>query len=325
MTEQKSLLASLLLAAMLVLLPCSAPAQQAGGSEAETAGQPPDDTGEADAENAASRETEISEDNYRRFMELDDQPIERAMPIMQAPAQPGLENMQRLPESSQKHLREQLREIILGSGAWTPARMNDDYPFVPSEAGKADAGLRQLEATAWQELVAQYHAREAEILAGRQGGAGATQAAGMDGQAGAQQGQNKQAGQQGQQSQAGQQGQGSEAGQQAGSQQNQDSTAQASEQARQQRQSQPGSSATRPGQSQYRPPPEGTEQSALEFLTGQTGGNSGRPAAGNSGRQPAGRLSLEQLEQVPGIGRVSIDEDETDPADTQGEPPEDDG
>lgn len=297
MTERASLINALMLCITL-LVPCMAAAQQ----------EEEEDTG--------SREVEISEDNYRRFMELDDQPIERAMPIMQAPSQAGLENMQRLPEASQKHLREQLREIILGSGAWTPASMNNDYPFVPSEAARSDAGLRQLEAAAWGELVAQYHAREAEIQAARQAGAAAMQNASMQGQNSSNAGQNagNSAGQNAGGQAGGQQGQAGAEGQQGSGQQGQDSSSQASEQARRQAQSQPDSSRPRPGQSQYRPPPEGSEQSALEFLTGQTAGD-GQPARNTGNRQATGRLTLEQLEQVRGIGQIS-----TEPLPPQEEP-----
>jgi hypothetical protein len=117
-----------------------------------------------------SRETDISEDNYRRFMELDDRRLERpAFPVSAVQPTSGLQKMGQLPESSQKHLRNQLRGIILSRGAWTPAERDATYPFVPSAEARGDAQLLRQEAEAWNELVNEYHDREAAILAGATG------------------------------------------------------------------------------------------------------------------------------------------------------------
>jgi len=123
---------------------------------------------EAEAEDP-SRETDVSEDNYRRYMELQDRRLERpAFPA--AALQPGgLQKMGELPESSQKHLRNQLRGIILQRGAWTPAEREKNYPFVPSAAARVDGDLLRREAEAWAELVAEYHDREEASLAARNG------------------------------------------------------------------------------------------------------------------------------------------------------------
>ena len=123
------------------------------------------DTDEA-AEDApsASQETDVNEDNYRRFMELRDQEIQRPSQPYAVLAPPGnLEKMDKLPEESQKHLRNQLRGIILESDRWTPAEAGKTYPFVASAAGERDPRLQKMEAEAWGELVENYHAREAEI------------------------------------------------------------------------------------------------------------------------------------------------------------------
>jgi hypothetical protein len=113
-----------------------------------------------------SRETDISEDNYRRFMELDDRRLERpAFPVSAVQPTTGLQKMGQLPESSQKHLRNQLRGIILSRGAWTPAERDETYAFVPSPEARGDAQLLRQEAEAWTELVNEYHDREAAILA----------------------------------------------------------------------------------------------------------------------------------------------------------------
>lgn len=129
-----------------------------------------------------SRETDISEDNYRRFMELDDRRLERpAFPVASMAPATTLQKMGQLPESSQKHLRNQLRGIILRRGAWTPAERDASYAFVPSPEARNDPQLLRQEAEAWNELVNEYHDREAAILAGTAGqAAGGTGAASME-------------------------------------------------------------------------------------------------------------------------------------------------
>ncbi len=117
-----------------------------------------------------SRETDISEDNYRRYMELKDPRLERpAFPATVFKPPSSLEKMAQLPESSQKHLRNQLRGIILQSGPWTPAEPEREYRFVPSAEAQQDATLLRAEAEAWIELVGEYHEREAESLASENG------------------------------------------------------------------------------------------------------------------------------------------------------------
>ena len=114
--------------------------------------------------NKGSQETEYSDDNYRRFMELKDQPT-RTSTLPTNSYQSGTEKLDELPEASQKHLRNQLREIILESDEWAPGDENGEYPFVASEAGEKNPELKQQEAEAWGELVGKYHEREAQIYA----------------------------------------------------------------------------------------------------------------------------------------------------------------
>lgn len=136
-----------------------------GADEAETEQDP------AAGADDPSRETDIAEDNYRRYMELSDRRLERpAFPT--ATLQPGssLEKMGKLPEESQKHLRNQLRGIILARGPWTPEERDAPYRFTPSAAAQKDPDLLRREAEAWVELVGEYHEREAATLAGREGG-----------------------------------------------------------------------------------------------------------------------------------------------------------
>jgi hypothetical protein len=113
----------------------------------------------------SSTETEVSEDNYRRFMELKSQPGERSLPTSAFVKPPTLEKMQGLPEESQKHLRNELREVILENGQWSPEQSENTYPYHPSEAAEKNGKLQDKENEAWDELVSEYHEREADIYA----------------------------------------------------------------------------------------------------------------------------------------------------------------
>lgn len=125
--------------------------------------------GAGELEPAPGQEVEVSEDNYRRYMELKDQQIERApLPVEAYESRRGLEKMDNLPEASQKHLRNELREIIAQGDAWEPEDAGTLYPFDPSADALTDSSLRQQEGEAWAELVGEYHAREAAIHAGAQ-------------------------------------------------------------------------------------------------------------------------------------------------------------
>lgn len=123
---------------------------------------------ETAAEEAAplSQDVEANEDNYRQFMELKD-PLRQRPVIPENAFKPGtgLKKLEDLPEESQKHLRNQLREVIVESGPWQPGEEQEDYPYVPSEAALKNSALQKQEAEAWGELVASYHEREAEIYA----------------------------------------------------------------------------------------------------------------------------------------------------------------
>lgn len=120
------------------------------------------------------QEVDVSEENYRRHMELGDEQLQRNnFPVTDYAGQAELQKMQQLPEASQRHLRDQLREIIVEGGPWKPADAQQVYPYLPSTQARTDAALRGKEQAAWEELVGQYHAREASIHAARQAGAGA--------------------------------------------------------------------------------------------------------------------------------------------------------
>jgi len=119
-----------------------------------------------DADLPADQEVEVNEDNYRQFMELKDARGQRnILPENAFKSQAGKHKLDELPEDSQKHLRNQLREIIVQGDPWQPGDEETEYPYVPSEAANTDQSLQEQEAEAWEELVDGYHQREAEIYA----------------------------------------------------------------------------------------------------------------------------------------------------------------
>jgi len=112
----------------------------------------------------AGQEVEVNEDNYRQFMELKDPHLQRNMlPENVYKSQTGTQKLDKLPEESQKHLRDQLREIILQGDQWKPGDEETEYPYVPSVAAATNQDLKNQEAEAWSELLGNYHQREAEI------------------------------------------------------------------------------------------------------------------------------------------------------------------
>jgi hypothetical protein len=162
----------ILLATVLALAPPLALCQDADsapGSE-KTAGAKPKD------ETADSRAVDASEDNYRRFMELKDDRIKRSdLPLAAYEAPTDPQRLGTLPEASQKHLRNLLREVILENGQWTPEVAKAEHPYVPSEAAVKDPQLRRREASAWDELLEKYNEREAENYARNQAARSAQQ------------------------------------------------------------------------------------------------------------------------------------------------------
>lgn len=123
---------------------------------------------DGEAENGvASRETDFSEENFRRSMELRDRALQRSPDLTTGSYSTGtgLRALDELPESSQKHLREELREVIVRNGPWTPEAAGEVYPYTPSDGAKENRSLQKRERSAWGELVAEYHEREAAIHA----------------------------------------------------------------------------------------------------------------------------------------------------------------
>jgi hypothetical protein len=151
---------------MITVLLC-APVAFAQNDEPATAlpSEPPvEETAPQGTSAPPGQEVGINEDNYRQFMELKD-PLQQRdiLPEDAYKPQSGLQKLENLPEESQKHLRNQLREIIVQGDQWQPGDEEIDYPYVPSEAAGTNPSLQKQEAEAWDELVDSYHVREAEI------------------------------------------------------------------------------------------------------------------------------------------------------------------
>jgi hypothetical protein len=124
----------------------------------------PDKSATESTDGTASQEVGINEDIYRQFMELKDaRQLRNMIPEEAFKPGSGLQKLDKLPEESQKHLRNQLREIIVQGDQWQPGDEGKHYPYVPSEAASTDPGLQKQEAEAWGELVDGYHRREADI------------------------------------------------------------------------------------------------------------------------------------------------------------------
>lgn len=120
----------------------------------------------ASQDHPTSQEVEVSEDNYRRFMELKDRQQQRnIIPETVFKPQGSLQKIAALQEDSQKHLRNQLRDIILQSEQWKPGDELQLHPYVPSASAQNSQSLQRQEAEAWDELLAGYHQREAGIYA----------------------------------------------------------------------------------------------------------------------------------------------------------------
>jgi len=159
MTDKNAMTALLILTGLL-LAPL-ATAQTAAQTETPSV-EPGNDKPAGKKTNTGSQEVEYDDDNYRRFMELKDQPTQNSS-LPTTAFRPGTQKLDKLPEASQKHLRNQLREIILEDGEWTPGDENKEYPYVPSEAAEQSPTLQQQEVEAWGELVGKYNEREAQI------------------------------------------------------------------------------------------------------------------------------------------------------------------
>jgi hypothetical protein len=196
-----------------------------------------------------SRQVDESEEAYRRRMELGEESTRSDDILRQNPAAntPPPEGIDRLPKESQRHLRDQLKEVIMENGEWEPEDAGKDYSYEPSEAAKNDPELQKMEEEAWADLVAEYHEREAAVQAspGTQGSGDDDLAGGQSGQAGQKGGEGQTGGKQGS-------GGGSSSGQKSASSEEEG------------------------------PSTAGTSQSALDFLKGMMGGSGSEETTGST-------------------------------------------
>ena len=167
-----------------------------------------DATPDAAATPADSRQVEESDEAFRRRMELEDaRHRDPAYVDPQDGYQRQLEKIDRLPEASRDNIREQLIDIILENGEWSPEDARREYPYRPSAAAQADAALASREQEAWDEQIEKYHAREAAAFGvyrgpvngpgnpdGAEGGAGQSAEGGQPGSGAGQDGQQGEAG-----------------------------------------------------------------------------------------------------------------------------------
>jgi len=155
-----SLNSAVCLALLLILLGAALPSAWAQSAD-------PNPDVDIDDEQSSSEHVEESEEAYRRRMELEeandqaDIIIDRSSGSLKAPV-----GMDALPYESRKHLRDELRSVIIENGEWQPEDAQADYPYTPSAAAQKDPELRKQEEEAWGELLSEYHEREAAVLAG---------------------------------------------------------------------------------------------------------------------------------------------------------------
>ena len=244
-------------------------------------------------ESSASQEVEINEDNYRRYMELRDRRIDRSsLPVDAYQSRASLQKLDELPESSQKHLRDQLREIIMQGNQWQPGDELKQYPYVPSSAAQYNTPLQNQESAAWSDMLQEYHQREAQIYsnsarsrAAMANAPGDTRSQGANGTDQSQDNTGRNGGS-GQQSDGG----GSESFGARGQNAQQSRSAQTTTSAAQ------NSSAVNDAE---KISTDGDSQNALEFLLGQKGGNTGQGAGG--GGEAGQRLPSDQQGNAGGL------------------------
>ena len=239
----------------------------------------------AEPQAPASQEVEINEDNYRQFMELKDAMRQRNI-IPENVFKPGsgLQKLDKLPEASQKHLRNQLREIIVQGDPWQPGDEETDYPFTPSPAASTDPSLEKQEQEAWGELVDGYHERESQIYensSGTQAARGSEQGSSSNSENGS--------GATGQPGQSGESGQAQQAGQEGNPQQNNPDQSNTE-----------GTYSLNGSSDSSGNSTAGVSQNAMEFLQGLgTGGNNpeGNSSAAETGGSAQGNSSTPSQSQ----------------------------
>lgn len=254
----------------------------------------------------SSDQTEESEDAYRRRMELEGARNHDTYTDTSYTSQAPQEEIDKLPEESQKNIRKQITDIIIENDQWEPSDVLDDYPYEPTDAAQKDPILREQEEEAWAEQVDKYHEREAAAFGATrppmpgsdQQQAGA-ESSGNGEQSGEPGGKNGGPGQDGEQSEkGGSDSAGSYEPYQSGSQNDEDGISTA-----------------------------GVEESALDFLRGQRGQQQGQSpdlAGGDSAQQgpasdPADSGDA-QPDQAPSLADSGSEQTQDSEGQTNGEP-----
>lgn len=269
-----------------------------------------DNSAGASDSDESSEQTEESEEAYRRRMELEGARDQDTYSNVSYTSQAEEEAIDKLPQESQKNIRDQITDIIIENGQWKPGDVLEDYPYEPTEAAEKDPVLKEQEEEAWAEQVDKYHEREAAAFgAARPPAPGSAQ----------------------QQAEAGSSGSGEQSGGEPGAAgQNGGSSGDGgSDSAGAYQPYQPGSR-----QSGDETSTAGVSESALDFLRGKQGqqpsgqggdGTQGQPPAYAGGGQqpqdqasqpggteqeqqtqpPDGSLPIEQLDRIQGIAGQS--------------------
>jgi hypothetical protein len=110
---------------------------------------------------ASSQRTDVSEEAYRRRMELEGARDRDTYSDQSYASQTEQDNLDKLPEKSQKNIRDQITDIIIENDQWEPGDVLEEYPYDPTEAATKDPVLLEQEEEAWAEQVEKYHEREA--------------------------------------------------------------------------------------------------------------------------------------------------------------------
>jgi hypothetical protein len=207
-----------------------------------------------------------------------------------------LEKIDRLPEASRDNIREQLIDLIMENGEWSPGDAERDYPYRPSAAARDDPDLAREEQEAWDEQIEKYHAREAAAYGAYRGPV--TGPGNPDGAEGGTQGQAGQQGQPGQQGAAGQSGSAGSAARSASSTYTPESSSRQAE--------------------DDRPSTAGVSESALDFILGRNGG---RDSAGQASPGAPGQAATEPVtaeEAASAAPRSADDAEANTPQDLRG-------
>lgn len=216
-------------------------------------------------QDGSSQAVEESDEAYRRRMELED--ARDRDPTYTDPPNDyrrDMEKIDKLPSESRENIRDQLIDIIVENPDWEPEDALEEYPYEPTAAAMADAGLMQQEQEAWEEQIEKYHAREAAAYGAYRGAvAGPGNPQGGAGDSGSE-------GDSGQGEQAGAQGAGSSSSSSAGTYEPYESQSE---------------------QSQDAVSTRGVSESALDFLLNR------QPGAQQGARSDPGEPRAEEMQQ----------------------------